>query len=151
MKWGITKRNNENEYGLDLFRKDMDTLFDNFFSLTPTELFKSEWTPSVDVEEDEKAVRVKAEVPGMDEKNIEVKLENNVLTIKGEKNEEKKEEKGKKYLFTERKFGSFTRSISLPEGIKSDDAKATFKKGVLNIEIPKDATKEAKKINITVN
>jgi HSP20 family protein len=102
------------------------------------------------VEEDEKTIRIKAEVPGIDEKDLEVKIENNVLTLSGEKKEERKEEK-KNYVFSERKFGSFSRSISLPESIKTDKVKATFKKGVLNIEIPKDEKAEPKKIAIEVH
>jgi HSP20 family protein len=146
----LVKRNNNKEYGLDTFRKNIDKLFDDFFFLTPTSLFKNDWEPTVDVEEDEKSIRIKAEIPGIDEKDLDVKVENNVLTLSGEKKEERKEEK-KNYIFSERKFGSFSRSIGLPEGIKTDKIKATFKKGVLNIEIPKDEAKELKKIAINVN
>ncbi len=145
----LIKRNNNKEYGLDTFRKNIDRLFNDFFFLTPTSLFKNDWEPTVDVEEDEKAIRVKAEIPGIDEKDLDVKIENNILTLSGEKKEEKKEEK-KNYIFSERKFGSFCRSISLPESVKTDKIKATFKKGVLKIEIPKDETKESKKIAINV-
>ena len=146
----LIKKSNSKEYGLDSFRKNVDKLFDDFFFLTPTSLFKNDWEPNVDVEEDEKLIRVKAEVPGIDEKDLDVKIEDGILTISGEKKEEKKEEK-KNYIFSERKFGSFSRSIGLPEGIKTDKINATFKKGILNIEIPKDETKEAKRINIKVN
>jgi HSP20 family protein len=146
----LIKRTNNKEYGIDTFRENIDKLFDDFFFLTPTSLFKSDWEPTVDVEEDEKTIRVKAEVPGIDEKDLEVKIENNVLTLSGEKKEERKEEK-KNYVFSERKFGSFSRSISLPEGVKTDKIKATFKKGVLNIEIPKDEKAEPKKIAIEVH
>jgi HSP20 family protein len=146
----LIKRNNNREYGLDTFRKNIDKLFDDFFFLTPTSLFKNDWEPTVDVEVDEKTIRVKAEIPGIDEKDLDVSVENNVLTLSGEKEEERKEEK-KNYIFSERKFGSFSRSISLPEGIKTDKIKATFKKGVLNIEIPKDEAKESKKIEINVH
>jgi len=146
----LIKRTNNKEYGLDSFRKNIDKLFDDFFFLTPTSLFKSDWEPTVDVEEDEKSIRVKAEMPGIDEKDLDVRIENNVLTLTGEKKEERKEEK-KNYIFSERKFGSFSRSISLPESVKTDKIKAVFKKGVLNIEIPKDETTEPKKIAIEVH
>jgi len=145
----LIKRNNK-EWGIDSFRKDMDKLFDDFFFFSPTSLFKNEWVPSIDVEEDKNSIRVKAEIPGMDEKDLNVRIEDNVLTLSGEKKEEKNEEK-KNYIFSERKFGSFSRSISLPEGIKTDKIKATFKKGVLNIDIPKDEAKEPKKIAIEVH
>jgi len=146
----LIKRNNNKEYGLDTFRRNVDKLFDDFFFLTPTSLFKNDWEPTVDVEEDDKSIRVKAEIPGIDEKDLDVKIENNILTLSGEKKEERKEEK-KNYIFSERKFGSFSRSISLPEGIKTDKIKATFKKGLLNIEIPKEEVKESKKIAININ
>jgi HSP20 family protein len=146
----LVKRNNNKEYGLDKFRKNVDKLFDDFFFLTPTSLFKNDWEPTIDVEEDDKTIRVKAEIPGIDEKDLEVRVENNILILCGEKNDERKEEK-KNYIFSERKFGTFSRSISLPEGIKTDKIKAIFKKGVLNIEIPKDEVKESKKIAINVH
>jgi HSP20 family protein len=146
----LIKRSNNKEYGIDAFRRNIDKLFDDFFVLSPTSLFKSDWEPTVDVEEDDKSIRVKAEVPGIDEKDLDVRVENHVLTLSGEKKEERKEEK-KNYIFSERKFGSFTRSISLPEGIKADKIKASFKKGVLNIEIPKDEKAESKKIAIEVH
>jgi len=146
----LIKRNNNKEYGLDTFRKNVDKLFDDFFFLTPTSMFKNDWEPTIDVEEDDKSIHVKAEIPGIDEKDLDVKIEDNILILSGEKKEER-EEKNKNYIFSERKFGSFSRSISLPEGIKTDKINATFKKGVLNIDIPKDETKEAKKIAIKVN
>jgi len=146
----LIKRNNNKEYGLDTFRRNVDKLFDDFFFLTPTSLFKNDWEPTVDVEEDDKSIHVKAEIPGIDEKDLDVKIEDNILTLSGEKKEERKEER-KNYIFSERKFGSFSRSISLPEGINIDKINATFKKGILNIDIPKDETKEAKKIAIKVN
>jgi len=146
----LMKRNNNKEYGLDSFRRNIDKVFDDFFFLTPTSLFKNDWEPTIDVEEDDKSIHVKAEIPGIEEKDLDVKIEDNVLTLSGEKKEERKEEK-KNYIFSERKFGSFSRSISLPEGIKTDKINATFKKGILNIDIPKDETKEAKKIEIKVN
>jgi HSP20 family protein len=102
------------------------------------------------VEEDKNSIHVKAEIPGIDENDLNVRIEENVLILSGEKKEERKEEK-KNYIFSERKFGSFSRSIDLPVGIKSDKIKATFKKGVLNIDIPKDETKEPKKIAIEVH
>jgi HSP20 family protein len=146
----LMKRNNNKENGLDSFRRNIDKVFDDFFFLTPTSLFKSDWEPTIDVEEDDKSIHVKAEIPGIEEKDLDVKIEDNVLTLSGEKKEERKEEK-KNYIFSERKFGSFSRSISLPEGIKTDKINATFKKGILNIDIPKDETKESKKIEIKVN
>jgi HSP20 family protein len=151
MKWSIAKPNKDRVVTFDSLRKNINSLFDDFFSLTPTSMFEFDWSPSIDVEEDDKSIRVKAEVPGIDEKDLKVTLENNVLTIKGEKKEEiQKEDKNSRYVVSERRFGSFQRSIALPEGIKADNIKANFKKGVLHIEIPKDETVKPHKISIDV-
>jgi len=106
-------------------------------------------TPAVDVVESDKAYEITAELPGMDEKNIEVKVANDVLTIKGERQEEK-EEKKKDYYLRERSFGSFERSFGLPEGVDADKIEASFKKGVLTLTLPKklEAQKSAKKIDV---
>jgi HSP20 family protein len=88
--------------------------------------------PAVDVVESEKAYEITAELPSMDEKNIEVKVTEGSLTIKGEKQDEK-EEKQKDYYLQERHFGSF----ELPESVDADKIEAAFKKGVLTIKLPK--------------
>lgn len=152
MKWGITRQNNKNNAtSLDVFRRNLNSLFDDFFSLTPTSMFEFDWSPSVDVAEDDTSIRVKAEVPGIDEKDLKVTLENNVLIIEGEKKEERHEEdKNTRYVVSERRFGSFRRSIGLPEGIKADKIKASFKKGVLQIEIPKEESAKSRRINIDI-
>jgi len=152
MKWGLAKRENKMDYGLDAFRNDILSVFDDFFTFSPTTLFESKWAPTVDITEDEKVLHVKAEVPGIDEKDLTVTLENNVLTISGEKKEERKEEnKDNRYIVSERRFGSFYRSIRLPEGIKADKIEAKFKNGVLNIEIPREESAQPKKIKIDVH
>jgi HSP20 family protein len=105
--------------------------------------------PAVDIVEKDNAYEVTAELPGMDEKNIEVKLDNGGLTIKGEKREEK-EEKQKGYHLQERRFGSFERYFAIPDGVDSDKIEANFKKGVLTVELPKkpEAQKPVKKIDV---
>ena len=89
-----------------------------------------------------------AELPGMDEKNIEVKVVNGNLTIKGEKQEEKEEKKD--YYLHERHFGSFERSFEVPDGVDADKIEASFKKGVLTVTLPKkpEAQKPEKKIEV---
>jgi HSP20 family protein len=106
-------------------------------------------TPAVDVIEKDNAYEISAELPGMDEKNIEVKLSNGGLTIKGEKQEEK-EEKKKDYYLHECHFGSFERCFAVPEGVDTDKIEASFKKGVLTVKLPKkpEAIKPAKKIEV---
>lgn len=146
----LIKRNDNKKWGIESFRKDVDKLFNDFFFSSPDKLFNNEWEPIIDVEENKDSIQVKAEIPGIDEKDLDVRIENNTLILSGEKKEELKEEK-KNYVYSERKFGSFYRSISLPEGIKAEKIKANFKKGVLNIDIPKTETVKPKKIAITVN
>lgn len=143
MRFGIVKRNGEDVA--------LNNLFDDFFRI-PVDFYGNELTPKVDVHVDEKVVHVKAEIPGLDEKDINVTLEKNMLTISGEKKEERKEEdKERNYYYCERSFGSFSRTIELPEGIKGDAVKANYKNGVLEIELPKDEAALPKKINIAVN
>lgn len=111
----------------------------------------SEWTvaPAMDLVEKNGSYEITAELPGIDEKNVDVKLSNNTLTIKGEKKEEK-EEKEKDYYLAERRFGSFQRSFQLPEGIDADKIDAHFAKGVLTITLPKtpETQKSQKKIEV---
>jgi HSP20 family protein len=145
-------------------RREVDRLFEDFgrgfwtapfsrptFDIEPFWRREAAWggAPSVDIVEKDKAYEITAELPGMDEKNVEVKLVNGGLTIKGEKQEEK-EEKKKDYYLHERRFGSFERSFRVPEGVDTNKIEATFKKGVLTVMLPKkpEAQKPEKKIEI---
>lgn len=144
----------EEEHPLQTLQQDMDRLFDEFFSgfgLRPFGVFREQmgaFTPQVDVVEGDKEIKVSAELPGLDEKDIQVTLSHNLLTISGEKKEEK-EDKGKNYYRMERSYGSFRRSIPLPREIDADKVEAAFKKGVLTITLPKTAaTQDRKKIAV---
>lgn len=146
-------------------RREVDRLFEDFdrsswlspfrrsvFDIEPLwgRELKLTATPAVDIVEKDNAYEVTAELPGMDEKNIEVKLDNGgLMTIKGEKQEEK-EEKRKGYHLQERRFGSFERYFAVPEGVDTDKIEASFKKGVLTVTLPKkpEAQKPAKKIDV---
>jgi len=145
-------------------RREIDRLFDDFgmgswsspfrrsiFGIEPFWRHELSWTgaPAVDITESDKAYEVTAELPGMDEKDITVKVVNGYLTIEGEKQEEK-EEKKKDYYLHERRFGSFERSFRVPEGVDADKIEASFKKGVLTLVLPKkpEAQKPAKKIDV---
>lgn len=142
-------------------RREVDRLFEDFdrdFWRSPfrRSLFEIEpfWqgedaAPAVDIIEKDNAYEVTAELPGLEEKNIEVKLANGGLMIKGEKQEEKTEKK-KDYYLHERQFGSFARYFSMPEGVDADKIEASFKNGVLTVTLPKkpEAQKPEKKINI---
>jgi HSP20 family protein len=149
---------------LESLHREIDRLFDDFghgfwrpfrgsmFAAQPFWRHEITWgaaAPAVDVTESEKAYEITAELPGLDEKNIEVKVTDGSLTIKGEKQEEK-EEKKKDYYLHERHFGSFERSFGLPDGVDASKIAATFKKGLLIVTLPKkpEAQKPAKKIEV---
>jgi HSP20 family protein len=103
----------------------------------------------VDVHESDKAYTIEAELPGMDDDDIHLELNNDLLTLKGEKKEERKEDR-KDYHLTERPFGSFQRSFRLPEGVDRDAIAADFKKGVLTVTLPKSKTAQAASRKIPV-
>ncbi len=141
-------------YPFENLRQEIDRLFEDFdmgflrwpsrrslFELAPFGRFQA-GPPAVDIVEKEGAYEITAELPGLDEKNVEVKLANGGLTIKGEKREEKEERK-KDYYLSERHFGAFERFFAIPEGVDTDKISASFKNGVLTVSLPKTA--EAKK------
>ena len=135
-------------------RTDIDSIFDQFFgSILPRE--KAFWgdaflgSPAVDIEETDKEVIVKAELPGLDPKDVDISVADNILTIKGEKQEERKEEKRHVHL-TERRYGSFARSFLLPAEVKTEKVEANYGKGVLEIRLPKAEHAKAKKITVNV-
>jgi HSP20 family protein len=151
MKFGIKKRDEAYVSDIDLFRKSISDLFDDFFALKHGSLYDSDYIPAVDVKEDEKNIYVKADIPGIDEKNLNVNFEKNILTIRGEKSEERRDDRDKKVLIMERKYGSFQRSSRLPDGINSERTKANNKNGVLTIDIPRERIKKPKKVKISVS
>jgi len=112
-------------------------------------LTSSTFAPSVDVYEDEHNVTLKIEVPGIDEKDIDVNLENNTLTVHGERKIEK-EEKEENYRRVERQYGSFTRTFTLPTTVDSEKVSANYDKGVLKITLPKKAEAKPKQIKVNV-
>ena len=146
-------------------RREIDRLFDDFawgsswrmpsprslFDVEPFRRGEGSWgkVPAVDIADTEKAYEVTAELPGIDEKNVEVKFANGVLTIKGEKREEK-EEKKKDYHLSERRYGAFQRSFTVPDGIDADKIDATFKDGVLTVSLPKTAEAQKKEKQIAI-
>jgi len=137
---------------LSTIREEMNRLFDEFFTGSPErrrELLEGEWAPSVDIAETDENVVVTAELPGVNQDEVNISVINNVLTLKGEKKEEK-EIKKENYHRIERNYGSFQRSVSLPTGVQADKAKATYKDGVLTITIPKAEEAKPKSIKINV-
>jgi HSP20 family protein len=146
-------------------RREIDRVFDDFqwgslrspfgrsvFDVEPFWRGEISWgkAPAVDVVEKDKAYEITAELPGIDEKDVDVKFSDGVLSIKGEKTEEK-EEKDKDRYVSERHYGSFQRAFRLPDGVDADKIAATFKNGVLTVTLPKtaEAVRSEKKISIT--
>ncbi|MFQ6077797.1 MAG: Hsp20/alpha crystallin family protein [Thermodesulfobacteriota bacterium] len=135
---------------LTTLRDEMDKLWEGFFGEWPSvEPFRREWAPSLDVSETKNNIVVKAEVPGMDAKDIDISLANDVLTIRGEKKQEK-EEKDENYHRVERSYGAFARSVRLPQEVQSDKIKANYKNGVLKITLPKSEEAKKKEVKIKV-
>jgi len=112
-------------------------------------LTASSFAPAVDVYEDEHSVTLKIEVPGIDEKDINISLENNVLTVHGERKIEK-EEKEENYRRVERQYGSFTRTFTLPTTVDGEKVSANYDKGVLNVTLPKKAEAKPKQIKVNI-
>lgn len=131
------------------FRREFDDLVRRFEDLLPREATQRLFLPAVNVSEDDTHVLVTAEIPGMDPNDLKVELRDNVLTISGEKKEEK-EEKGESLHRIERSFGSFSRSVTLPAEVKDEGAEAKFKNGVLSLKMPKVESAKKKSIEIKV-
>lgn len=137
---------------MEQMRRDMDRLFNGW----PTPLTHgeeamaiTEWAPSVDVIEDEKEFVVKAELPEVKKDDVKVTVEDDILSIRGERKAEK-EEKGKKYHRIERSYGSFERSFTLPNAIDAAKISSEFKDGVLIVHLPKNPTAAPKAIEVKV-
>jgi HSP20 family protein len=145
-------------------RSELDRVFDRFagafampslrrmFDFEPARRIESTFTftaPAIDVAENDKAFKITAELPGMEPSNIEVSLSGDTLVVKGEKRQEK-EEKEENYYLSERSFGSFQRSFSLPAGVDRDKISSALAKGVLTVTLPKtaEAQQQQKKIEV---
>jgi HSP20 family protein len=133
---------------------EMNRLFDDFFGGVPSRFVgdwsSSEWTPSVDISETKDEIVVRAEVPGMKKDDIKITLQDNVLTLTGERKQEKKE-KETNYYRMERAYGSFVRSFNLPTVVQADQIKASYKDGILSITLPKAEEVKPKQIPIEIN
>ena len=135
---------------LSSLRREMDRLWENFFVERPLgKIWEREWAPSLDMSETKDNFVVKAEVPGIDAKHIDISLTGDVLTIRGEKRQEK-EEKEEDYHLVERTYGSFSRSVRLPAEVESNKIKASYKNGILAITLPNSEKAKAKEVKIKV-
>jgi HSP20 family protein len=134
---------------LEPFRKEMEDVMERFFGdEVGHRLPARTWAPRVDVEETDKEILVKADLPGVDPKAVEISVENGVLTVRGEKKEEKEERK-KNYHRIERFAGSFYRAIPLPPGADAERVTASSSNGVVTVSIPKKPEAQPKKITVT--
>ena len=134
----------------EFLRRPERDFFDRFFGdfTLPSLMFEeAEWTPAFDVSETEHELIVKAEVPGMDKEDINITVSDGMLTVKGEKKQEKKEE-NEHFHRVETHYGMFSRTLRLPAEVEADKVDATYKDGVLNITLPKPEAVEPKKIEI---
>lgn len=133
--------NREEENPFLLMQREMNRLFDTFSGTWGLDSFPAldgSFSPRMDMTEDSKAFTVTAEMPGMSEKDIDLAISGDTLTIRGEKKEEK-ENKGRNYYYSERSYGTFSRTIPLPVQVDVDRVTANFKKGVLTVTLPKTA------------
>lgn len=132
-------------FGLDRFFDDFDRSFGGVAPFGE----KGAWAPAVDIYEDDKAITLKAELPDMEEKDLDVRVEEGMLTIKGEKkfeNEEKKEN----FHRIERRYGSFERTFALPDTVDAENISAKYDKGVLKVTAPKvERPKNARTIKVS--
>jgi HSP20 family protein len=134
------------------FRQELDELFERFFP-EPVESIGGEvmraWAPRVDVEDTDREIIVKADLPGVDPKDVDISFSDGTLVIKGER-KEKREEKGKNYQRTERFVGQFYREVPLPPGTDPEKITATSSKGVITVTIAKAPQAQAKKVAVKV-
>ncbi len=149
MRLNLTKQD-DSLSPLTQIKNEIGSIFNGTFGQAPISLFgDGSFSPCVDITEDEKAIYVEAELPGINEKDLEVQLKNNILTIRGERKEENKDNIKRGYRI-ERQYGSFERSFTLPDEVLEDKVNAKYKKGILRITLPKDQVREAKTIKINL-
>jgi HSP20 family protein len=127
-------------------QQEIDRLFDGL-SRNLAGFPSRDLNPRMDVSETDKEIEITAELPGLEEKDVQLNIADNVLTVRGEKKNEREETK-KDYHLVERSYGSFVRAVQLPDGVNADAIKAVMAKGVLKVTVPKPAPAQTRKINI---
>jgi HSP20 family protein len=132
---------------LGVFRDEMDDLVSRMWSGTQDGWLAGNFAPSVDLTETDNAYEVRMDIPGMESKDIDVQVHGNLVTVSGERKEEK-EEKGKTFHRVERRTGKFSRSFSLPCAVNEDEVAADYTKGVLSLKLPKCEEAKCKKIAV---
>lgn len=139
---------------LGTIQSEMNRLFNTFFDNPSTQVpggngAQRRWLPAMDLVESDNEFVLRADLPGVSEEDVNIELEDNVLTISGERRS-KHEESKEGYFRVERSFGSFRRSLTLPEGIDADAVKATFDRGVLEVRVPKPEERKPRKVSISL-
>ena len=130
-------------------QKEIDRLFDDFFAPVSRRFVESGFSPEMDVYETDDSVVIEVEAPGLKKKDFTVKVEDNMLTISGEKKAQH-EEKGRNYRIAERCYGKFQRSIALPDYLDAEKVKAKYVDGILEVTIPKREDRKAKTVEVKV-
>ncbi len=138
--------------GLERWFDRMDRLFDRFFGSLDWDFWRLDWQgerwmPPMEVSETDDAYLIRLEVPGIKPEDVEVTLQDGVLTVRG-KRERQDEQKGETYHLVERAYGEFVRSLQLPGDVKEDAAEATYKDGVLELRLPKSETSKTRRIEV---
>jgi HSP20 family protein len=137
--------------GLAALHEQLNRLFDDpFFRIQPSDSALTAWSPAVDIYETENELTLKADLPGLQEKDLDVRVENNMLTIRGERKWEKNVSEDN-YLRVERSYGSFSRSFSLPSTVNTDAIRAEYKNGVLEVHMPKREESKPRQVKVTVS
>jgi HSP20 family protein len=136
--------------GISALQQEVNKLFESSFPARGDDSALTTWAPPVDIHETENELVLKADLPDVNEKDIDIRVENNMLTIRGERKFEQKVNK-ENYLRVERVFGAFSRSFGLPTTVNTEGIKAEYKNGVLTIEMPKRAESKPKQVKVNVN
>jgi HSP20 family protein len=143
-------KRNKDKHAKEL-RREVDSMYDRFFEpdFLPSTLFgKGKWGPKLDISEGRKDIIVKAEIPGIEAKDLDISIDGRRLNIRGEKKQEQTEEE-ETYYRIERSYGYFNRTIELPAEADPDKVEASYKKGILKIKLRKTKSSESKRINVT--
>jgi HSP20 family protein len=134
---------------ISTLQEQVNRLFDSSFKGNGDNSTLTTWAPAVDIYETENELVLKADLPDIDEKNLDIRVENNMLTIRGERKFEQKVNEDN-YLRIERTYGSFSRSFSLPSTVNTEAIKADYKNGVLTVQLPKRAESKPKQVKVNV-
>ncbi|MEF8817760.1 MAG: Hsp20/alpha crystallin family protein [Salinibacter sp.] len=128
-------------------QREVDSIFDQFFGRDSDDDTSAVWAPRTDLSETDDAFRIRLDVPGMTKEDITINLQNNTLTVSGERSSERQEE-GEEYVRVERAFGNFHRTFTLPDAVDPDSVEAAYDDGVLTINVPKTETSTRRQIEI---